>query len=728
MSTSGMIKIRIGASLDRSIDATFGEIAQRARKAGLVVERELNRGMTAGSGRGGPYRAAAREAERSYDQQTKAARRSYDAQARLAKMAEREQLRGFREIGKVAEQELNRQARAAQRAGRERERELDRFARRTSHRATRFLFPPPSGILGSARRMGTDLLRGAGIDFGFSGMVGRNVELQRSAIALSNQGYQPGAAGPNGQRVGAGTLVGEARGIADQYGLDPARIMAAHEAFVSLTGDLDSSRKGMADMARLSAATGASLEDVASAQANVSMQFKDAPDKAAKVAAVMRAIAGQGKLGAVEIKQLASQMAGLASQASMFGGDVGGNMTKLGALAQISRAYGGSKSATQAVTSVERFVGTFSTPARLKAFKAAGIDVYDKSGKVRDPFELIKESLVATGGDATKMGKLFSSVMAQRATRGLTNAYNTAGGGQTGLAAVQALFEKFTASAALSPKAINDNASRAMNSDAAKAQRFQNKLDEIAQKVQSSLLPALDKLAPDVLKAADAFGGIIKWAAENPGKAITAAIVASIARAGLEAAARGALENGIKKMFGGGGGGKGGAPMLGGGGGLLGAAGLGLVVGTITAGSILTTGKEDFNANSASLAELTKGLANLHGNDLAVALPQAKQRLQTLKDEYYSGMTGPLWGMAKDTLGIGNKAEFAGAEDLIRRKESEAAKYYNKPTSPEDHGRATANALRGTTLNVRVMNPEDMKQDGKPTVDPGGRSPAPGKK
>src|SRR5262249_3765744 len=60
------------------------------------------------------------------------------------------------------------------------------------------------------------------------------------------------------------------------------------------------------------------------------------------------------------------------------------------------------------------------------------------------------------------------------------------------------------------------------------------------------VLPAMDKLAPRILELTDAFGSAAVWASENAGKAVTIAITGSIARAGLENAFRGAIENILK--------------------------------------------------------------------------------------------------------------------------------------------------------------------------------------
>lgn len=722
------IRIKIGASADRSIEAVFGTLEQRSKRAARVVQQNLN-SATAGNGRGGPYRS--RVVEAGYESQARAAESSAKRQSKAFDSATKDQIRFFKQLSRVAETELNKQARAVARAAeqqaRSAQRAQDRFATRTSYRATRFLFPPPSGILGSARRMGSDLLRGAGVDMGLGGGIQRHVELQRSAIALSNQGYS----GAPGSRVDPNTLMAEARAVGSKYGFSPADIMKAHEAFVSLTGDMKTSREAMDDMAKLSAATGTSIEDMASAQANVANALGNTDNKSVKVAAIMRTIAGQGKVGAVEIKNLATGMAGLAAKAPMFAGDVASNIEKLGALAQIARATGGAKSAREAVTGVERFADTFATPARVKEFKAAGVNVYDKSGKIRDPFELIKESLVATGGDPLKMSKLFQSVMGKRGVTGLTSAYTSAGGGQKGLQAVQAEFDKFTKP--MSKDMVDENAARAAASDAAKAQRFQNNLDVIASKLAADLLPQLEKLAPKVLQVAEAFSNLVKWVTDNPGKAITAAIVASIARAGLEAAARGALESAAARYFSGGGAipgvpGTPGVTPVGPGAAL---AGIGLKGGLAIGAAAAGVGA--FYDQGNKLMAETGGQRNILSEipGFGSIVPKSMQDIMPyLTGTKVADIVGAATQGLLDPTGKGKKVLGAGGMNVGAAGAAIGAAGLGVPQAPVDPtamGRGMADALVGRELRVRVTNADEIKSD-KPTVDPSGRTKPPGQK
>lgn len=712
------LRIKIGAAADRSIEAVFGSMEQRSKRAARVIQQNLNAGM----GKGGPYRS---RPDAGYDAAARAAERSAKRQTTATENSVRDQMRALTKLGRFVETEMNRQARsqarAAEQISRSQQRTLDRFANRTSYRATRFLFPPPSGILGSARRMGSDMLRGAGVDFNFGSAVGRGVDLQRKAIALSNQGYDPND--PNKGRIDPSRLMNESRAVGSKYGFDASEIMKAHDAFTSLTGDLNQSLASMDSMAKLAAATGTSMDDMAAAQAEVSNALGKTENKSEKIDAVMRMVAGQGKVGAVEVKNMAKGIAAITSQAPQFQGAVDTNIEKLSALAQIAKETGGASNAQEALIGVARFAGTFKTNARVNEFSAAGVNVYDKNKKIRDPYELIKESLVATKGDPLKMGKLWMSVMGQRGVTGLTNAYNTAGGGAAGLKAVQEQLDKYGEKARMSKALVDENAGRAAASDAAKAQRFQNDLDTVVSKMASDLLPAMERLAPAALKVTEAFAKVVDWATKNPGSAITAAVVASIARAGLESAGRAALETAIKTALGAGTGVPGAAPAAGGAAGLAGLAGLTLTVGTlaVVATSVAITSQQDLaNENTRDSGKWLEWARRGNAKDRELAEEQITKKMNsTAKGSVLSTVVGTAAGG-----GLGGIATLA-------------ANYYG--TLPElksqksmrdevrGLGREFADALAGREMRVRLTNPEDIKTD-KPTVDPSGRSPAPGKR
>lgn len=589
------LKIRVSAAADPSLKTVFKPIEEAAAKASQAARRGA-----ADSARAAKDQASS--ADKAAAAQAKAAERAATAHARaqqrverqLARMAQAEQkaaqqsaqaaiqaeqrktqavMREFdrrlaaskrardaeeREIVRSANKAHRAEQRAAQQQSRQQQYDTNRLRHDMGHRAVNNLNAMGRGAIG----LGRDIAGGMGVDFSLGGAVGRNVEMQRRITQLSNAGYIPSE---GKGRIETGKIEGVVKSATDSTGFSRLQGLDALEKFVAKTGELQMGLDMLQGIGTLAQASGADLGDLADAAGDVASAMGNVEDKSKRAQMtqqVLRTIAGQGKIGAVEVKDLATQMAKVATSATAFQGDTASNIGFMGALTQMSRATGGSASATQAATSVTAFVNTLRTPARMNAFKEAGIDILDKqTGEFRDPEQIVLASLSQTQGDPMKWKKLFANVQGARAVEGAATLYRRSRasaleGGATeeeanlaGLSSVKAEFEKFR-SIAMGDKEVQDSFAARMQNDDVKAQQFQNRLDDVAQKMQRDLVPAFEKLAPHVVKVAEAFAGLVSWAAENPGKAITAAIVGSIAKAGLETA----FAAGVERMMGGTGG------------------------------------------------------------------------------------------------------------------------------------------------------------------------------
>jgi hypothetical protein len=560
------IKIRIGASIDVSVERAFASVEARAKKA----EERIRQSVEAGA------KAQQKSSDKTTDGEVRNKRRILSeaeklarAQEKIAQRLEREQIRSAERTAKARERAEERAAKAAETAAsrsekaatRAAERKIrtehvaaERFARRTSHRATRFI-APDAPITSVAMRGLGQAVRGLGVDANISTLFSRVRDQSKMAIDLSNAGFLPNAeeGNPNRKRVNHRDLVEQARGISGAYGIESEEALGAIGEYAKISGDLDASRKALDWMAKLSAATGTNLADMAAAAGNVDMQLGNIPNKGAAVEKIMRVIAGQGKLGGVEIRDQATQMARVAAAASKFSGDRVDNIIKMGALAQIARGTGGAPSAAEASRSVVGFASTLSKNARIKAFEAQGVDLFTDKTKTqyRDPFEIIKDSLRATNGSIPEMNKLFMDVVGARAVSGLATTYNRAGGGDAGTNAVQKQLDGFVKSAQIKQEELDESARRAAESEAAKAERFNNQLIKVTDAVSSRLIPALEQNSESILNFARIIGDVATWAIENPKTAIASAITASIARAGMESAFRAGIENMISGANGG---------------------------------------------------------------------------------------------------------------------------------------------------------------------------------
>lgn len=532
----------------------FRPLVQAAEKARAEIQSIFNRiqpPATAKGGGGGlgPYRSLVTQAERASDQiernETRAANRRASRQEAAERNFARIRERHFQDQQRKEEQAEVAAAKA--RAAR---------VKSIASGAATTLGGMAKGALGIAGAVAS----GLGIKFDIGTLVGKGAALQTRATELSASAYVEGQS-----RRDPRAIIDTARRVANVAAFDPEQALEGLQAFVGKTGDLKTGEAALEGLARLSRATGTNLNDMVDAAGDAANALGDVGPgkafatneaKAAALLATMRQIAGQGKVGAVEIKNLATQMAKLGAASTAFSGDAGKNLQFMGALAQMARAGGGASSATQAATAVAGFVNTLKTPARMKAFKAAGVEtINEKTGQMLDPETIILNAIKAKGADVAGFKELFANVQGARAVEPAVakfrevRAAELAKGtpeekaAEAGLAAVKELFAKFKTS--ISGEEEAESFKRSMDTTAAKAQLFQNRLQELADRSAARVLPALERLAPVAEKVVASFANVVAWAAENPGAAVASAIGASIAKAAIG----NVVQNSIQKLL-----------------------------------------------------------------------------------------------------------------------------------------------------------------------------------
>lgn len=574
----------MGATVDQGeVNRAFSTAEKRAQKAHQTMQREQRKAAA----------AAEKDAQRKVRAEEKAARQIQAAAARVARAQLREQqklvaaseaLQRQRSAGLMAmyraeeraaarkeaaiRRELEKTARAAKRAEeRERKRQEgiqtkrgESFARRTSHRATRFLMPDaPIGSM-AMRGLG-EAVRGAGVDLSIGGGVQRSVELQSAATQLANQERIA-----TGKTRGAGHYAQLGRRVGDQTFSDPGGAVELAARFAATTGTYDNLEEITPQLASLARASGAKFDEVGRAAGMVFQQMRDQPDAIQKTIDVMRTIIGQSAEGAVDMPDYASQLGRVAAGAFKFDGDRSRNVAALSALTQIAMERGAT-SAADAARSTSSFVSTLGKRARLDQFEAAGVRVYTSDtisdgtavgadgkriakgqvapGKLRTqlrPLEdIIKDSFRATNGDIPMLGRMYMDVLGRKGVESLGSAYQAAGGGEAGIDAIQAIFDRYMR-ATISKDVEKQNLKDVSDTVEARAQKFQNELDKVTDNIMSRFLPAIEKAGPAMLRFAEVIGRIATWAVENPKSAIAGAISLSIARAGLESTLRAGIE------------------------------------------------------------------------------------------------------------------------------------------------------------------------------------------
>jgi hypothetical protein len=568
------IRIKIGASVDRGLENAFRPLEESAKRAKRTLRTEfdasakeqLKAQQKADREMAKSARDAAREqakaAREAAAQKTKAERDAAKEAARLdrervrtaeraerdivrakekaerekaelTKKAQREEERAQRDAVRAAEKAAKDQARAIARQQREQIRathQAERDHRRQSRAdhydrmlASRNVGRTVDNIVTPAARLGgkglsfakgvlSDVAQGAGADFSLASHVQKNVSLEKNATDLTNAGYMPGEKGQAGIRQDPQALIRDVRKAADATATDANVAMEGLQKFVAKTGDLQTGREIIQDLAKYSRATGAELDDMADAAGDVASALGETDNKGEKVKAVMKAIAAQGKVGAVEIKDLATQMAKIGASATQFTGDGAENVAKMAAISQAARQKGGAASATQAAQSTMGFMATFSKAARQNQFKAYGVNIRAADGKVADPKQIIMDSIAAAasekhGGMANfdkNMGKMFMDSSSKRATRGFEAVYkDTKGTHEQKMEAVSKYFDKL-ANATMSETEVMESFTRSMSTTEAQAQLVNNQLSAAAQELQNSLRPAMAGMAPVMIQGTKA--------------------------------------------------------------------------------------------------------------------------------------------------------------------------------------------------------------------------------
>lgn len=526
MAAQVRIDFRIGG-VDAAARAflSVSQAAERAIRKSVSTERSVNR-----------ERAA--EARRTSNQLIGEQRRVVSEERKLA----REAVSVVRQANREKLAEERRQSRevvaVVRAANRDKARE-EREGHRLAVTRRRALVGAVGGAVGGAadgvRTLGRgagavirggmglagSMLGGAGIEVGLGHAIKGKIQREKLSTNLINSSLS----GPEAENVSAADrkkraldLSAHANNVGNMAAMDPNEVLEGMAKFVSKTGDLQSARDTVADLAILSRATGTNMGDMVDAAGDVAANLGDVPNKGQAIVNVMRAIAGQGKLGAVEVKDLAKQMAGLAAQAGQFAGDPAQTMGALGALAQESRQRGGSKSAAQAVTSVQSFVGTFSKGARRKeldsAFKSVGAKYENDQGQLLDPEEIIVNALKATKGDKAQMGKLFMDTRARSVTRGFETIYSQKGGGEAGEAAVREEFKRLK-EASMGKGDTEEAFKASMDTMEAKAQLFQQRIDQIAGDLADKLIPAFLTLVPVIEKGVPVLNKFVEDVAKH---------------------------------------------------------------------------------------------------------------------------------------------------------------------------------------------------------------------
>lgn len=449
-------------------------------------------------------------------------------------------------------------ARRTQAAWRRSQREAERFARRTSHRATRFLLPnAPIGSI--AARGGREVLRGLGVRTGVQENISNIVDQGRLANQVSTQAFRQGAEGAAGRRVAPRVLEREARDTQREFGIGSLDVLQGARAFVGQRGNLEGFRQIQSDLAKRAVGQGIDFQELSLTAAKIDSalvtQEAFARDDEKRNQAVLELLDNfiqQGKVGSIEGAELAKQIPKLSGIAAGFSGSPVKALQELVTLTQLAER-GPGKNAAQSSTFVQN--AALDISKRSEAFKKfAGVDVFDSDGKLRSLLDVFTETIRNTEqtrkfsvrgkgrvelNQVQQLQNILPNKRSFLALQELLNVFKGAGGGAKGEKALRAEFTKFGGS---NRDQLQSDLDAARATTANKITRLNAKIETIAANAADRLIPALEKMEPALLNLVEVIGRTATWMVENPKLAIGAAIGLAIARAGVESMFRAGIE------------------------------------------------------------------------------------------------------------------------------------------------------------------------------------------
>lgn len=436
----------------------------------------------------------------------------------------------------------------------------------------RSLFGGTRGRVGGAMRsvgvMGSMLL-GLGGGMLSAGAFKSMTSKDKAARALANQAY--GTSGAKGQSREAlkASILGTSSPLALATGTGEADIIGGMRQFMSKAGDINAAQTIAPFLLDLADASQTDLASAGEAAGNIFMSAMakglDGNTALQQTVEILKVIGGQAKEGSIELKDMATQAGKLMSAAGAFSGDSADLANTMGAVAQLALA-GRAASPEEAMTALGRLADDLAAKGENQAFRRAGINVFSDKSKtaLRDPADLIMESVAKTGGNLPQLMDMFG-VRARKAIEPFRGAYVQAGGGEKGEAAMRAQFARFK-SLKMTGTEIRQSAAFARDNDTTRMAKIQERLHqklgpaimrmisrlipefeaiiphlvktgESFARVATTVIPAFAKLAPHIEDAAEAFADFVSWFADDPitgiGAVIAASVTADIAKAGI---------------------------------------------------------------------------------------------------------------------------------------------------------------------------------------------------
>ena len=471
----------VGRSAARETQAREREAQKAVRAAEKAANAELRAKERASKAADRPIQQEARLKERE-------AKRAADAQIREDERAHRAVLKTMRDRERARERENARQYQENKRTAEKGAAILSRGAAAGVSRV--------GNVAGGIVRTALDV--GGGLSLQDS--LRKEVTFQRNAALLSNSAYVPND--PKRTRPDVGTIMAKARAASAVTGIDANDLVEGVRSYTAKSADFSGGMENMEFFGRLSKATGTSVQDIAKAAGLLRAQNADL--SGAQMKDMLLSVVAQGKLGSVEMEDLATGAARITRSSAGYQGKQTENQQKLLGLAQIAaRTSGGSVS--ESATNLSNI-----SADALKHQGAIG-KITNERGQLISPDALVETVFDKTQGDLSKMqNEMKFGARSMKFFQALAPVYNKAFDETDGdkktkhaaaMKAIRAEMDPLT-KATYSQEDLTKDFETVMSSG---AEKFDIALMKLRQSLGEKLAPEFEKLIPVLEKVGPQF-------------------------------------------------------------------------------------------------------------------------------------------------------------------------------------------------------------------------------